>query len=63
MVDSSYFTDFNRELTIHEDRLLLDYRKCDYNIEMYQWGDAGAFPIRAAARLASREGAFPSRRR
>ena len=63
MVDSSYFTDFNRELTIHEDRLLLDYRKCDYNIEMYHWRDAGASPIRVAGRLARREGAFPSRRR
>lgn len=35
MVDCDYFTDFNRELTLHEDRLVLDYRKCDYNIEMY----------------------------
>lgn len=35
MVDCTYFTDFNKELTLYEDRLVLDYRKCDYNIEMY----------------------------
>lgn len=34
MVDCDYFTDFNRELHFYDHRLVLDYKKCDYNLEL-----------------------------
>jgi hypothetical protein len=32
MVDCDLFTDFNKELTIESGRLLLEFKKCDYNL-------------------------------
>lgn len=35
MVDCDFFTDFNKELTVYSNRLLLEFKKCDYNLELY----------------------------
>jgi hypothetical protein len=34
MVDCDLFTEFNKFLIIEENRLLLDYKNCDYALEM-----------------------------
>ncbi len=35
MVDCDYFTEFNKLLLVEDSRILLDYKNCNYNIEMY----------------------------
>jgi|JI6StandDraft_1071083.scaffolds.fasta_scaffold204797_3 hypothetical protein len=34
MVDCDYFTDFNRDLTIESNRIVLEFKKCNYNLEL-----------------------------
>lgn len=35
MVDSNYFPEYIKELTIEEDHILLNYSKFDYSLKMY----------------------------
>ena len=35
MVDSDFFTEFNKFLVIEQNRILLDYKNCDYTLELY----------------------------
>ena len=35
MVDCDYFTDFNKDLTIETNRILLEFKKCNYALELY----------------------------
>jgi hypothetical protein len=35
MVDCDYFTDFNKDLTIEDNRILLEFKKSNYSLEMY----------------------------
>lgn len=35
MVDCDLFTDFNRELIQEKNKILLDYKNCDYTVELY----------------------------
>ena len=35
MVDCDYFTDFNKDRTIEHDRILLEFKKSNYSLEMY----------------------------
>ena len=48
MADSDFFTDFNKELTIEDGRILLEFKKCDYNLELYLAIYPVPSPIRAA---------------
>jgi len=34
MVDSDFFTEFNKFLVIEQNRILLDYKNCDYTLEL-----------------------------
>jgi len=34
MVDCDFFTDFNKELTVENNRILLEFKKSDYNLEL-----------------------------
>ena len=35
MVDSDFFTEFNKFLVIEQNRILLEYKNCDYTLELY----------------------------
>jgi hypothetical protein len=34
MVDSDFFTEFNKFLIIEQNRILLEYKNCDYTLEL-----------------------------
>lgn len=49
MVDSDFFTEFNKFLVIEQNRILLDYKNCDYTLELYLcYLILGSFPTSLA---------------
>ena len=34
MVDCDFFTDFNKDLTLEQNRIVLEFKKSNYSIEM-----------------------------
>ncbi len=48
MVDSDFFTEFNKFLVIEQNRILLDYKNCDYTLELYIYVDLVYFPMSLA---------------
>lgn len=51
MVDCDYFTDFNKDLTIEDNRIILEFKKSNYNLELYQSYHSGPSPSTDAKKL------------
>ena len=62
MVDCDYFTDFNKDLTIENNRILLEFKKSNYCLEMYLYENEDPFLIVGAGRSTNRLPVLISRR-
>ena len=51
MVDCDFFTDFNKDLTIESGRILLEFKECNYNLQLYSGPHPAPFPTLAADAL------------